>query len=130
MDNFATIQDIIDLWREMTPDETVRANALLPVVSDSLRVEAKRVGKNLDEMATDESYRSVLRSVTVDIVTRTLLTSTSSEPSTQLTQSALGYSQTSTFLVPGGGLFIKSSELSRLGLKRQRYGTLDMFGGV
>lgn len=130
MDNFATIQDIIDLWREMTPDETVRANALLPVVSDSLRVEAKRVGKNLDEMATDESYRSVLRSVTVDIVTRTLLTSTSSEPSTQLTQSALGYSQTSTFLVPGGGLFIKNSELSRLGLKRQRYGTLDMFGGV
>ena len=130
MDNFATIQDLIDLWREMTPDETVRANALLPVVSDSLRVEAKRVGKNLDEMATDESYRSVLRSVTVDIVTRTLLTSTSSEPSTQLTQSALGYSQTSTFLVPGGGLFIKNSELSRLGLKRQRYGTLDMFGGV
>lgn len=130
MDNFATIQDIIDLWREMTPDETVRANALLPVVSDSLRVEAKRVGKNLDEMATDESYRSVLRSATVDIVTRTLLTSTSSEPSTQLTQSALGYSQTSTFLVPGGGLFIKNSELSRLGLKRQRYGTLDMFGGV
>lgn len=130
MDNFATIQDIIDLWREMTPDETVRANALLPVVSDSLRVEAKRVGKNLDEMATDESYKSVLRSVTVDIVTRTLLTSTSSEPSTQLTQSALGYSQTSTFLVPGGGLFIKNSELSRLGLKRQRYGTLDMFGGV
>lgn len=130
MENFATIQDVIDLWREMSPDEIVRANALLEVVSDSLRVEAQRVGKNLDEMGTDPSFKSVLKSVTVDIISRTLLTSTSSEPATQSTQSALGYSQTSTFLVPGGGLFIKNTELSRLGLKRQRYGTLDMFGGV
>lgn len=46
----------------------------------------------------------------------------------QTSESALGYSQSATFLVPGGGLFIKNAELARLGLRRQRYGTLDQFG--
>mgnify|MGYP003588778477 CR=1 FL=1 len=128
MADFATVQDIITLWRELTPEETYRAQALLPVVSDSLRVEAERVGKDLDTMTLTPSYANVLKSVTVDIVTRTLLTSTDREPAVQSTESALGYSQTSTFLVPGGGLFIKNSELQRLGLRRQRYGTLDPFG--
>lgn len=130
MADFATIQDVTDLWREMTPEETARAVSLLPVVSDSLRVEAKRVGKDLDEMELDPSFASVLKSVSVDIVSRTLLTSTTGEPATQATQSALGYSQTATYLVPGGGLFIKRAELERLGLRRQRYGTLDPYGGV
>ena len=130
MDDFATITDLAMLWRELLPEEQYRATALLPVVSDSLREEAKRVGKDLDEMALVPSYASVLKSVTVDIVSRTLLTSTSNEPSTQSTYSALGYSQTATFLVPGGGLFIKKSELEKLGLRRQRYGTLDPYGGV
>lgn len=127
---FATIQDVTDLWREMTPEETYRAQALLPVVSDSLRVEAQKVNKDLDAMALDPPFANVLKSVTVDIVTRTLLTSTSDEPSTQSTLSALGYSQTATYLVPGGGLFIKRAELERLGLRRQRYGTMDPYGGV
>lgn len=128
MADFATIQDITDLWRSLTPDETYRAQALLPIVSDSLRLEAQNVGKDLDAMAVNTVFASVLKSVTVDIVARTLMTSTNQEPATQMAQSALGYSQTATFLVPGGGLFIKNTELQRLGLRRQRYGTLDPFG--
>ena len=127
MADFATIQDIVDLWRELTPAELERATALLPVVSDRLRVEAQRVGKDLDTMALTPSYANVLKSVTVDIVTRTLMTSTNNEPATQSTQSALGYSQTQTYLVPGGGLYIKNSELAALGLKRQRYGAFDPY---
>ena len=46
----------------------------------------------------------------------------------QFSQSALGYTASGTYLVPGGGLFIKKSELSRLGLKRQRIGVLDIWG--
>ena len=77
MAEFATIQDIIDLWRPMSPEETDRADALLPIVSDSLRVEADRVGKDLDVMvAEDAVYANVVKSVVVDIVSRTLLTST------------------------------------------------------
>ena len=129
MADFATIDDITNLWRPMTPDETDRATALLPVVSDSLRIEADKVGKDLDEMVTDnKTYASVVKSVVVDIVSRTLLTSTKNEPMTQMSQSALGYSFQGSYLVPGGGLFIKRTELSRLGLRKQRYGVIDFYG--
>ena len=129
MTDFATIQDIVDLWRPMTPDETIRATALLPVVSDNLRGEADKVGKDLDKMVTEsETYTNVVKSVVVDIVARTLMTSTNQEPMTQMSESALGYSFQGSFLVPGGGLFIKKSELARLGLRKQRYGVIDFYG--
>ena len=129
MSDFATIQDIIDLWRAMTPQEQERAEKLLPIVSDSLREEAKKVGKDLDAMVKEDSaLLNVAKSVTVDVVARTLMTSTNSEPMTQTSESALGYSVSGTYLVPGGGLFIKKSELARLGLRRQRYGVIDFYG--
>ena len=127
MSNFATIDDINTMWRQMTTDESTRAGALLPIVSDSLRVEAFKVGKKLDKMIEDNPFlASVAKSVTVDVVARTLMTSTDQEPTTQFSQSALGYSASGTYLVPGGGLFIKKSELARLGLRRQRMGVIDL----
>jgi hypothetical protein len=126
---FATLEDMTILWRVMTPSEEKRADALLKVVSDSLRVEASRAGKNLDVLVeADSAYASVVKSVTVDVVARTLMTSTNSEPLSQMSQSALGYTVSGTYLVPGGGLFIKKSELARLGLKRQRIGVIDLYG--
>lgn len=126
---FATLEDITNLWRPMNPAETDRATALLPVVSDSLRIEADKVGKSLDEMVADnETYANVVKSVVVDIISRTLLTSTENEPMTQMSESALGYSWQGSYLVPGGGLFIKKSELARLGLRKQRYGVIDFYG--
>ena len=129
MNNFATIDDIKSLWRNLTPDEEKRAETLLGVVSASLRAEADRVGKDLDKMIEEKSYlKEVAKSVTVDIVARTLMTSADTEPMTQISQSALGYSVSGTYLVPGGGLFIKKSELARLGLKRQRMGAIEFYG--
>jgi len=129
MADFATIQDVTSLFRTLTVAESTRATALLPVVSDSLRVKAKRVGKDLDKMAEEDSaYANVLKSVTVDIVARTLMTATDQEPMTQMSESALGYSFQGSFLVPGGGLFIKKTELARLGLRKQRYGVIDFYG--
>lgn len=127
--NFATVTDMTHLWRELTPQELSRAEELLTIVSDSLRMEAKKVGKNLDDMiATDTELVSVAKSVTVDVVARALMTSTDTEPMSQVSESALGYSYTGTYLVPGGGLFIKKSELARLGLRRQKYGVIDFYG--
>jgi hypothetical protein len=129
MPNFATIQDINILWRELTTEEETRANALIPVVADNLRNEANAVGKDLDEMVSDSPiYANVVKSVVVDIVARTLLTSTTDEPMTQTSESALGYSWSGSYLVPGGGLFIKDSELKKLGLKKQRFGVIDWYG--
>ena len=129
MTNFATIQDVISLWRPLTPEEVTRAEALIPVISDSLRQEADGVGKDIDKMAENsKAYASVLKSVVVDVVARTLMTSTDSEPMTQTSESALGYSWSGTYLVPGGGLFIKKAELEKLGLRRQRYGVINFYG--
>lgn len=127
--DYATIEDIIQLWRAMNPAEIQRAENLLPIVSASLRVEAEKVGKNLDLLvASSKDFAQVAKSVTVDVVARTLMTSTDAEPMTQFSESAGVYSASGTFLVPGGGLFIKKSELARLGLRRQRYGVIDFYG--
>ena len=124
---FATIQDIIELWRSLTPEEASRAEALLPVVEDSLRQEAYNVGKDLDEMISEGKLKSnVVKSVVVDVVGRALMTPTNETPMTQTSESALGYSVSGTYLVPGGGLFIKKSELARLGLRRQKIGVIDL----
>lgn len=129
MANFATVEDLEILWRPLKINEAERAETLLNVVSDSLRIEAQKVGKDIDKMSEESSiYANVARSVTVDIVARTLMTSTDQEPMTQMAESALGYSYSGSFLVPGGGLFIKNSELARLGLRRQRYGVIDIYG--
>lgn len=129
MKPFATLEDVNNLWRSLTEEETERADKLLEIVSDSLRFEAKKVGKDLDAMIEkDAVLNSVAKSVVVDVIGRTLMTSTDQEPLSQESQSALGYTWSGTYLVPGGGLFIKKSELARLGLRRQRYGVIDFYG--
>jgi len=128
MTAFATVDDLTKLWRAMSPEESERAKALLPVVSNRLRIEADNVGKDIDQMIEEsETYKDVVKSVTVDIVARTLMTSTNQEPMTQYSESALGYSVSGTFLTPGGGLFIKRDELKALGLRRQRYGVMEPY---
>lgn len=126
--SFATIEDVENLWRFLTSEEVMRTESLIPIIEDSLRIEADKVGKDLDKMVEEnKAYGSVLKSVIVDVVARTLLTSTDKEPMIQESQSGLGYSWSGTFLVPGGGLFIKDTELKRLGLKSQRYGVIDFY---
>ncbi len=124
---YATIDDVTTLFRPLTDSETEKAEALLPVVEDCLEQEAIKVGKSIDDLVTGgKLLPNVLKSVIVDVVARSLMTSTDSEPMTQVSQSALGYSVSGTYLVPGGGLFIKKSELARLGLKRQQIGAIDL----
>lgn len=126
---YAEVSDITALWRAMSSQEQTRAEALLPVVCAALRTEARKRGRDLDTMIeSDPDLAEVAKSVTVDVVARALMTSTDTEPLTQMTQSAGGYSASGTFLVPGGGLFIKKSELARLGLRRQRFGGIELYG--
>lgn len=129
MADYATVQDVQNLWRELSAAEQNRAGALIPVICSSLRLEATKVGKDLDLMvANDSDLADVAKSVTVDVVARTLMTSTNQEPVSQFSQAALGYSVSGTYLVPGGGLFIKKSELARLGLRRQQIGVINFYG--
>lgn len=129
MNTYASIDDLTTLWRPLTSEEQERAGALLEVVSASLRTEATKVGKDLDAMVSaSEDLAMVAKSVTVDVTARALMTSTDQEPMTQQLQVAGPYTSQGIFLVPGGGLFIKQSELARLGLRRQRCGVMEIYG--
>ena len=62
MTSYASLDDLTVLWRPMTPEEQQRASALLPVVSASLRQEAKKRGRDLEAMLeADEDLREVAR---------------------------------------------------------------------
>ena len=122
MARWASIEDLETLWRPLTDDEKNRAEALIQLVEDVLQEEAIRFGKCLNDNVASA------KSVIVDVVARTLMTSTNQEPMSQMSQSAGGYTVSGTFLVPGGGLFIKKSELARLGLRRQQIGVINFYG--
>lgn len=124
---FATVSDIIALWRPLTETEQERASALLPLVSDEIRVIGQGVGKDVDQMGIDNPpYANVLKVVTVDVVSRVLRQTTDGDAMTQETQSALGYSWSGTYAVPGGGIAnaIMRNDLKRLGLLSQQIGVI------
>ncbi len=127
--SFATVEDISTLWRPLTADEQTRAAALLPLISDALRNEATKVGKDLDQMAEDETFANVVKLVTVDVAVRVLRQNTSGDAMTQETQAAGGYSWSGTYAVPGGGIAnaILYTDLKRLGLQRQQYGSIFLW---
>ena len=130
MSSFASVQDIETLWRPLTQAETVRATAMLPLVSDSLRQRAYDVGKDLDAMVADSpTMASVAKIVTVDIVARVLRQSTTGDAMSQESQSGLGYSWSGTYAVPGGGIAgaIMYNDLKRLGLIRQKIGAVKVW---
>lgn len=129
---FATVTDITTLWRPLTAAETTRAGALLPLVSDELRVIAYGVGKDIDAMVSaSEPYASVVKVVTVDVVSRILRQSTEGDAMTQESQSALGYSWSGTYAVPGGGIAnaIMKNDLRKLGLLNQQIGAMYTWQG-
>lgn len=127
---YATVEDITILFRPLTQMEADRAGALLPLVSSALREAAANVGKDLDAMATASAdYANVCKMVTVDVVARVLRQSTTGDPMTQESQSGLGYSWSGTYAVPGGGISssIMRNDLKRLGLLRQKVGTIQLW---
>lgn len=123
---FATVEDIQTLWRPLTSEEQSRADALLPLVSDEIRVLGKDHGKDIDKaIALDPTYGSVVKIVTVDVVTRILRQNTQGDAMTQESQSALGYTWSGTFAVAGGGIAnsILNNDLKKLGLLKQQMGS-------
>lgn len=127
---FATVVDVMNLWRALSSDEQTKAGALLPIISDELRVRAEFAGRNLDEMiANNSALANVAKEVVVSAVSRVLRQNTNTEPMTQESQAGLGYSWSGTYAIPGGGIgnAIFPSDLKRLGLKRQRIGIIDFY---
>ena len=127
---YATVQDVTVLFRPLSMQEQEKAEALLPIVSDLLRSEARKAGKNLDAMiAAGEVYASTVKAVTVDVTSRVLRQSTQGDAMSQESQGALGYTWSGTYAIPGGGIgnAILRNDLKRLGLRRQRIGVIELY---
>lgn len=133
MASFATVADVLEITgKTYTDAEAARIEALLELISDTLRVYATNIGKDLDEMAdASTAYANVLKLTTADIVIRAMRQSFDGDPLTQESQSAIGYSWSGTYAIPGGGIAgaIMKNDLKRLGLRRQQYGTIEFYDG-
>lgn len=128
MSSYATVEELAAYWRPMTESEQTRAAILLENVSSEIRLYAKGLGLNFDTMVqADDDLKTVTQSVVMDTVARILNQSTTDEAVSQFSQSAMGYTASGTYLVPGGGSLVLKRDLKRLGLKRQRYGSLEVF---
>lgn len=130
MADFATVADIIHLKRALSAAETARAEYLLPVVSDIIRYEAQKVGKDIDALvAEDSAFANVVKAVTVDVVMRELNTPGTQLPATQYAESAGSVSLSYSLPNGSGRIALWPSDLKSLGLKRQQIGSLPLWNG-
>ncbi len=128
MSAYATVEELAEYWRTMTESELTRASVLLDNVSSEIRLYASRLGIDFDTQVSENAdLETVTKSVVMDTVARILNQSTTDEAVSQYSQSAMGYSVSGTYLVPGGGSLVLNRDLKRLGLKRQRYGIMEVF---
>jgi len=130
MASFATLSDIQALKRELTMPEQIRATALLPVVSDTIRFEARKIGKDVDALvAGDPSFANVVKAVTVDVVMRELNTPGTQLPATQYAESAGSVSLSYSLPNGSGRIALWPSDLKSLGFRRQQIGSLPLWNG-
>lgn len=129
---FATVEDIQRLYRPLSAAEQDRADALLPLVSDEIRVLGRNYGKDIDaRIKVDSAYESVVKIVTCDVTFRIIRQNTEGDAMSQESQSALGYSWSGTFAVAGGGIAnsILNNDLKKLGLLKQKMGSEFIWQG-
>lgn len=130
MADYATVADVQNMKRTLSAAEQERATYLLPVVSDIIRYEATKVGKDFDEMISESPVlASVAKAVTVDVVMRELNTPGTQLPSTSYSEAAGGVSQSYSLPNASGRIALWPSDLKALGLKRQQIGALNLWEG-
>ena len=127
---YATVSDVILLGRPLTTAEQEKATAFLPIASAKLRQAAAQYGGDIDAMiASDADYGDIVKEIVVRAVIRAVNASEggNAAPASQSTESALGYSQTYTYINAGQSLYFLRNELKELGLMRQRIGLLEVY---
>ncbi len=126
---YATIADV-ELLRPLTLQEQEQTSVLLENASAKLRLLAKKYGRSLDELiAEDEDYGTAVKAVVVQAVIRALNSITdNTPPAVQSSQAAMGYSLSMTWLNSGQSLYFLKNELKDLGLMRQRFSVMEVYG--
>lgn len=130
---FITLTELIEISGiDYDNEKLIRADVLLPLVSDLIRNEGKAAGVDVDaRIKTDAAYSSVVKLVCADVIVRAMRQATSGDPMTQESQSGLGYSWSGTYAIPGGGvaMSLMRNERKMLGFRRQKYGVMEIWDG-
>ena len=93
MSDYATVQDIINLKRPLTNDEQTRAGYLIPIISNLIRAEANKTGRDYDQMIESMPLLAdAAKSVVCDVVIRELNTPGTQLPATSYSEAAGGVS--------------------------------------
>ena len=127
MSDYATIQDVINLKRSLTSEEQTRAGYLIPIISNLIRVEAQRTGRDYDQMIVDTPILAdVAKSVTCDVVIREINTPGTQLPATSYSEGAGGVTQSYTLPNSSGAIKLWPSDLKALGLRVQKIDALNL----
>lgn len=114
---FATKEQLAAYWRALTGDEPTRADLLLMLASNRLRLTAETDGVNLDaKVAASEAFESTTRWVVMEAVKRAMQTGVDMPSVESYQQTAGPYSENFKYVNPTGDLFFRKSELAALGL--------------
>ena len=114
---FATIAQMEAFWRPLTQDETTRAEYLLQISSERLRVIASDSGIDIDKKVSESgSYAAVVQWVVMESVKRALQTPVDTLPVDTYSQTAGPYSENYKYTNPSGDLWFKKKELAELGI--------------
>ena len=125
MRSFASVYDLEDRWRPMSPEEAAKAEVLPGDASSILQAEMDKKGVSAPTECEDSALAANLRSVACAMVRRAMVAGEDALPYTQTSETVGPFSQ--SFTVPGntGELYVTTSELKRLGLKRGRAFTVN-----
>ena len=127
MADYATVQDIQDLKRPLSLDEQARAANLIPIICSEIRAYARGMGKDFDQMVTDDTdLANIAKGVVCDVVIRELNTPGNQLPATSYSEGAGSVSQSFTLPNSSGTVKLWPSDLKALGLKRQQIGALSL----
>lgn len=116
---FATKEQLAAYWRALTGDEPDRADLLLMLASNRLRLTAETDGVDIDAKITaSQAYETTVRWVVMEAVKRAMQSSGDPDrPSVESAQITAGpYSENFKYVNPTGDLFFRKSELAALGL--------------
>lgn len=125
-----TTNDLISRWRAMTSEEISKAEILIDDYEAELHIFALDRGINLDDKLTDDNYKRVFVAVVCSAVAEQMVNITDAPAMSQMSQSAIGYSVSGTFLNPGGGLFIRNNLLKQIGLLKQKAKAVDLYANM
>ena len=116
---YATVPDLEARWRPLTSVEQTRATALLD--------DASALVDDLAPAGGPSASEATLKAVVCAMVKRAMNRPAELDGVTQSQQTSGPFSQGVTYDNPTGDLYLTKQEKVRLGFKKQRAGSVDMF---